>query len=203
MSEDCLTLNLWTRAKDASAALPVMVWVHGGALVMGSGGDYDGAPLTAKGVVLVTVNYRLGPFGFLAHPELTQEGGGNSGNQGFHDQIAALQWVRDNVAQFGGDPGNVTIFGESAGSWSMSVLQASPHGERVISQGDWSEWCAIYSIECSIQAKVGDTLWRRMGSATSICFYGRGRIRFGYAACFTSEVDYGYLLWGSRATTEF
>ena len=126
MSEDCLTLNLWTRAKDASAALPVMVWVHGGALVMGSGGDYDGAPLTAKGVVLVTVNYRLGPFGFLAHPELTEEGGGNSGNQGFHDQIAALQWVRDNVAQFGGDPGNVTIFGESAGSWSMSVLQASP-----------------------------------------------------------------------------
>lgn len=126
MSEDCLTLNVWTRAEATDEALPVMVWVHGGALVMGSGIDYDGARLTAKGVVLVTVNYRLGPFGFYAHPELSAEGGGTSGNQGFKDQIAALAWVQDNIEQFGGDPDNVTIFGESAGSWSMSVLQASP-----------------------------------------------------------------------------
>ena len=126
-SEDCLTLNVWTRAVQVTDSLPVMVWIHGGALVMGSGRDYDGAALTDKGVVLVTVNYRLGPFGFFAHPELTAESGdGSSGNQGFRDQIAALTWVRDNIARFGGDPANVTIVGESAGSWSMSVLQASP-----------------------------------------------------------------------------
>ena len=126
MSEDCLTLNVWTRAEKTSDGLPVMVWIHGGALVMGSGIDYDGAPLTSKGVVLVTINYRLGPLGFYAHPELTAEGNGSSGNQGFRDQIAALTWVQENIEQFGGDPDNVTIFGESAGSWSMSVLQASP-----------------------------------------------------------------------------
>ncbi len=126
MSEDCLTLNVWTRAKKSSDALPVMIWIHGGALIMGSGMDYDGAPLTRKGVILVTINYRLGPFGFYAHPQLSAEGRGHSGNQGYKDQIAALKWVQENIRQFGGDPDNVTIFGESAGSWSMSVLQASP-----------------------------------------------------------------------------
>ena len=126
MSEDCLTLNVWTGAKKTSDALPVMVWIHGGALIMGSGMDYDGAPLTRKGVILVTINYRLGPFGFYAHPQLSVEGQGHSGNQGYKDQIAALKWVQENIRQFGGDPDNVTIFGESAGSWSMSVLQASP-----------------------------------------------------------------------------
>lgn len=126
MSEDCLTLNVWTRAGQTSDALPVMVWIHGGALVMGSGIDYDGAPLTDKGVILVTINYRLGPLGFYANPELSIEGGGHSGNQGYRDQIAALTWVQENIHQFGGDPNNVTIFGESAGSWSMSVMQASP-----------------------------------------------------------------------------
>ncbi|MBT3624257.1 MAG: carboxylesterase family protein [Gammaproteobacteria bacterium] len=126
-SEDCLTLNVWSRATTTKDKIPVMVWIHGGALVMGSGRDYDGAPLTEKGVVLVTINYRLGPFGFFAHPELSSEDpGGISGNQGFRDQIAALEWVRDNIEVFGGDPDNVTIFGESAGSWSMSVMQASP-----------------------------------------------------------------------------
>jgi para-nitrobenzyl esterase len=126
-SEDCLTLNVWTRAQQSSERLPVMVWVHGGALVMGSGRDYDGASLTSNGVVLVTLNYRLGPFGFFAHPELSIESPqGSSGNQGYRDQIAALTWVQNNIEQFGGDPDNVTIFGESAGSWSMSVLQASP-----------------------------------------------------------------------------
>ena len=126
-SEDCLTLNVWSRASTTEDKIPVMVWIHGGALVMGSGRDYDGAPLTEKGVVLVTINYRLGPFGFFAHPELSSEDpAGVSGNQGFRDQIAALEWVRDNIEAFGGDPDNVTIFGESAGSWSMSVMQASP-----------------------------------------------------------------------------
>ena len=127
MDEDCLTLNVWTRATEVGEALPVMVWIHGGALVTGSGSDYPGELLTSKGVVLVTVNYRLGRFGFLAHPELSDENGkAVSGNQGLRDQIAALAWVRDNIGQFGGDPANVTIFGESAGSLSMSLLQASP-----------------------------------------------------------------------------
>jgi para-nitrobenzyl esterase len=127
MDEDCLTLNVWTRASDETDALPVMVWIHGGALVTGSGDRYPGELLTSKGVVLVSVNYRLGRFGFHAHPELSAENAsGVSGNQGLRDQILALEWVQENIASFGGDPGNVTIFGESAGSLSMSLVQASP-----------------------------------------------------------------------------
>ena len=125
MSEDCLTLNVWTRAKNADEKLPVMVWFHGGALVWGSGSEYPGDALTKHGVILVTVNYRLGPFGFFSHPELSIETG-SSGNQGFSDQIQSLKWVKENISQFGGDPNNITIFGESAGSWSVNVLQASP-----------------------------------------------------------------------------
>ncbi|MDE0349608.1 MAG: carboxylesterase family protein [Gammaproteobacteria bacterium] len=127
VSEDCLVLNVWTRAAHEDEGLPVMVWIHGGALVTGAGSDYPGELLSSKGVVLVTANYRLGPFGFFALPELSAESpAGVSGNQGIRDQVAALEWVRDNIARFGGDPGNVTIFGESAGALSMSLLQASP-----------------------------------------------------------------------------
>jgi para-nitrobenzyl esterase len=128
-SEDCLYLNVWTPAKAATDKLPVMVWIHGGALTRGSGSRdvYDGANLARRGVVLVTINYRLGPLGFLAHPALSKESPhGSSGNCGVLDQIAALEWVRDNVAAFGGDPKRVTIFGESAGSWSVCALVASP-----------------------------------------------------------------------------
>ena len=106
-----------------------MVWYHGGGWVRGSGDSYtpNGAPMTKKGVVLVTVNYRLGVLGFLAHPALTAESPhASSGNYGFLDQIAALQWVKKNIAAFGGDPNRVTIIGESAGSWTTSVLVASP-----------------------------------------------------------------------------
>ncbi|HKC86612.1 MAG TPA: carboxylesterase/lipase family protein [Blastocatellia bacterium] len=127
-SEDCLYLNVWTAAK-AGEKRPVMVWIHGGALTRGSGAtrSYDGTALAKKGVVLVTVNYRLGPLGYLAHPELTAESPNrSSGNYGALDQIAALKWVQKNIAAFGGDPGRVTIFGESAGSWSVNVLVASP-----------------------------------------------------------------------------
>ena len=127
-SEDCLYLNVWTAAK-AGAKRPVMVWIHGGALTRGSGATrvYDGAALAKKGVVLVTVNYRLGVFGYLAHPELTAESPNkSSGNYGVLDQIAALKWVQRNIDRFGGDPGRVTIFGESAGSWSVNALVASP-----------------------------------------------------------------------------
>ena len=126
-SEDCLTLNVWTRATTEAQTLPVMVWIHGGGLVTGSGSNYPGELLTRKGVVLVTVNYRLGRFGFFAHPALTAEHRrGVSGNQGLRDQIAALEWVQRHIGKFGGDPDNVTIFGESAGALSVSLLQASP-----------------------------------------------------------------------------
>ena len=128
-SEDCLYLNVWTAAQSDKAKRPVMVWIHGGALTRGSGSTptYDGESLAKKGVVLVTLNYRLDVFGFLAHPELTKESDRNaSGNYGFLDQIAALEWVQKNIAAFGGDPRRVTIFGESAGSWSVNCLVATP-----------------------------------------------------------------------------
>ena len=127
-SEDCLYLNVWTAAK-ANDKRPVMVWIHGGALTRGTGATptYNGTAFAKKGVVLVTINYRLGPLGYLAHSELTAESPNHSsGNYGVLDQIAALKWVRKNIAAFGGDPGRVTIFGESAGSWSVNVLVASP-----------------------------------------------------------------------------
>jgi para-nitrobenzyl esterase len=129
MSEDCLYLNVWTPAKTEKERLPVMVWVHGGGFQAGSGSEprQDGGRLATKGVVVVDVNYRLGVFGFLAHPELTKESEHHaSGNYGMLDQVAALEWVRKNIAAFGGDPKNVTIFGESAGSFAVSALMASP-----------------------------------------------------------------------------
>ena len=131
MSEDCLYLNVYTAAKTAKDRRPVMVWIHGGALTSGAGSLYDGEELAKKGVVVVTVNYRLGVFGFFADPELTKESDRNSsGNYGLLDQIAALEWVQKNVGAFGGDPKRVTIFGESAGSWSVNYLMATPlaHG---------------------------------------------------------------------------
>jgi para-nitrobenzyl esterase len=131
-SEDCLYLNVWASAADTPSKgdkRPVMVWIHGGGWTRGSGATptYDGAVLAKKGVVVVTTNYRLGPFGFLAHPELAKESPERaSGNYAILDHVAALKWVQKNIAAFGGDPSRVTIFGESAGSWSVNVLQATP-----------------------------------------------------------------------------
>ncbi len=128
--EDCLYLDVWTPAVSEKARKPVMVWVHGGGNVAGAGSAdnlYDGGPLIAHDVVLVVVEYRLGIFGFFAHPELTKESPHHSsGNYGLLDQIAALQWVHDNIAQFGGDPDNVTLFGQSAGSIDIMALLTSP-----------------------------------------------------------------------------
>jgi para-nitrobenzyl esterase len=127
-AEDCLYLNVWTAA-SAGEKRPVMVWIHGGGLTRGTGAvaTYDGTALARKGVVVVTINYRLGALGYLAHPELTAESPQHSsGNYGALDQIAALKWVQKNVAAFGGDPLRVTIFGESAGSTSVNVLMATP-----------------------------------------------------------------------------
>ena len=127
MGEDCLYLNVYTAARGPQDRRPVMVWIHGGALTSGAGAIYEGESLAMKGVVVVTINYRLGVFGFLAHPELTRESEHHaSGNYALLDQIAALKWVQKNIAAFGGDPARVTIFGESAGSWSVNLLMATP-----------------------------------------------------------------------------
>jgi para-nitrobenzyl esterase len=130
--EDCLYLNVWSPAESSAERLPVMVWIHGGSFVTGSGSMavYDGANLAAEGVVVVTINYRLGPLGFLAHPALAAESAeGTSGDYGLLDQIAALRWVQRNIAAFGGDPGRVTVFGESAGAISILDLLVSPLAE--------------------------------------------------------------------------
>ncbi len=145
MSEDCLYLNVWTPAASAEDRLAVMVYFYGGAWTEGAGSIplYDGTALAEKGVVVVTMNYRLGPFGFFAHPALTADSGtSSSGNYGLGDKIAALRWVRANIAAFGGDPENVTVFGQSAGAASIATLVASPLAsglfQRAISQsGTW------------------------------------------------------------------
>jgi len=145
-SEDCLYLNVWTAANSASDKRPVMVWIYGGGFTNGSASqpDYDGENLAKKGVVVVTFNYRLGAFGFFAHPELTKESDRRgAGNFGMLDAIAALQWVQKNIAAFGGDPKRVTIFGESAGAIMVADLMTSPQAkglfQRAIGEsGSWS-----------------------------------------------------------------
>ncbi len=134
MSEDCLYLNVWAPAK-AGGKLPVMFWIHGGGFQAGSASEprQDGEQLARKGVIVVSANHRLGVFGFFAHPELTNESAQKaSGNYGLLDQVAALAWIKANIASFGGDPGNVTIFGESAGSFSVSALVASPLAKGLV-----------------------------------------------------------------------
>ncbi len=151
-SEDCLYLNVWTpvaAATDKAGPRPVMVWIHGGAFLNGSGINpaYDGAALARKGAVVVTINYRLGIFGFFAHPELSAESPtGTSGNQGLTDQIEALRWVKRNIAAFGGDPNNVTIFGESAGGWAISLLVANRRTEGLFHKAIGESGAYFYSM---------------------------------------------------------
>jgi para-nitrobenzyl esterase len=172
LSEDCLYLNIWTPAKSAKDKLPVMLWIHGGAFTRGFGGSqaYNGEVLARKGAVIVTINYRLGVFGFFAHPELTAESAQHaSGNYALLDQIAALQWVQKNIAAFGGDPGRVTIFGESAGSWAVNALMASPLSkglfQRAIGEsgGSFSPMKTLAAAE-----KDGEKLAASLASAPSV-----------------------------------
>ena len=130
-SEDCLYLNVWTAARAADEKRPVMVWIHGGGFQFGSSAKSatDGSLLAAKGVVIVSFNYRLSVLGFLAHPDLDAEA--PSGNYGLLDQLAALRWVQANIASFGGDPDNVTLFGESAGAMAVGILMASPLAQKL------------------------------------------------------------------------
>ncbi|MDP3823118.1 MAG: carboxylesterase family protein [Burkholderiales bacterium] len=137
MGEDCLNLNVWTPRAEPAAKLPVMVWIHGGALIFGAGGlsIYDGAPLAQRGAVVVTINYRMGALGFFAHPSIAGPKPGADVNFGLLDQIAALRWVQQNIAAFGGDPRNVTIFGQSAGAESVLALFTSPRARGLFHKG--------------------------------------------------------------------
>ncbi len=156
ISEDCLTLNVWTPAKDKKAKLPVMVWIFGGGFLAGGTSEarQDGAQLASNGVVVVTMNYRLGIFGFFAHPDLAAESGrDSSGNYGLLDQTAALRWVQENVAAFGGDPENVTLFGESAGSFSVSAQMASPLAKGLFQRAIGESGAAFYSAGLSFPTR--------------------------------------------------
>ncbi len=153
-SEDCVTLNVWVPTKPAAAKLPVMVWIYGGGFVAGppSAARQDGANLAQPGVLGVSMNYRLGIFGFFVHPELAKESGHNAaGNYGLMDQTAAMQWVHDNIAAFGGDPGNVTIFGESAGSFSVSAQMASPLAKGLFQKAIGESGAAFFSSGLSFE----------------------------------------------------
>jgi para-nitrobenzyl esterase len=136
-SEDCLYLNVYVPAAAKQASkLPVMVWIHGGGFIAGAGSEprYTNSALPSKGVILVTLNYRLGLFGFLAGEDLARENGGHAGNYGLMDMTAALRWVKANIGAFGGDAGNVTIFGESAGSFAVNALTAAPEARGLFNK---------------------------------------------------------------------
>ncbi|QEO17973.1 carboxylesterase/lipase family protein [Acetobacter vaccinii] len=176
MSEDCLTLNIWAPPDDGKPK-PVMVWIFGGAFVMGSSANprYDGAHLAAQGVVFVSINYRVGILGSYVHPELSRESpAGVSGNYGLMDQIAALQWVRDNIAAFGGNPDNVTIFGQSAGAFSVGFHLVMPQSRGLFHKGIAQSGAPMGRPSSSIllgrqadMQEAGLAFARRMG-ATSI-----------------------------------
>lgn len=196
VSEDCLFLNVWAPAKAEKA--PVLFWIHGGSLVSGAGSDenYDGAAFAAKGVVVVTINYRLGALGWLAHPGLSAEAGTRtSGNYGLMDQVEALRWVRRNIAAFGGDPDNVTIAGESAGALSVLYLMADPEARglfgRAIAEsaylitmpelrdGSFTDWPDAETAGVALAEKLGahDVADLRAMSAEAIV---EGTARTGY-----------------------
>jgi len=160
MSEDCLYLNVWTPAKSDKERLPVLVYFYGGGFVAGDGSEprYDGESMATKGIVAVTVNYRLGVFGFMAHPELTKESPHNaSGNYALLDQNAALVWVQQNIAAFGGDPKQVTIAGESAGSVSVSAQMASPLSKSLIAGAIGESGSILGTLSAVPLAQAEDT----------------------------------------------
>ena len=173
VSEDCLYLNVWTPKLDRTAKLPVMVWIHGGAYIFGSGSLplYNGSPLATKGAVVVSLNYRLGQLGFFSHPALQKESPGGPMNFGLLDQITALKWVQQNIAQFGGDAGNVTIMGQSAGGKSVLALFASPLARGLfhkgIAQSSYVVPDATRAKALEVGAKVADALKLNGANATA------------------------------------
>jgi para-nitrobenzyl esterase len=173
VSEDCLYLNVWTPAKSANEKLPVLVYFYGGGFVAGDGSEprYDGESMATNGIVSLTVNYRLGVFGFLSHPELSKESGHNaSGNYGLMDQAAALSWVQKNIAAFGGDPSKVTIAGESAGSMSVSALMASPLSKNLFARaiGESGAVTGSQPLPTIEQAEQGGLAFSKSAGANSL-----------------------------------
>jgi para-nitrobenzyl esterase len=157
VGEDCLHLNVWTPAKEPGEKLPVIFWIYGGGFSGGSTSIpmYDGTGFAKKGVVFVSVAYRVGPFGFLAHPELSRESGRGSGNYGLEDMIAGLKWVKENIAGFGGDSSNVTIFGHSAGGGAVSMLAASPITKGLFHRAICMSGGSFAPLQTSNQAGAG------------------------------------------------
>ena len=170
-AEDCLTLSVWS--PEDAVDLPVMVWIHGGGFSSGSAHDllYEGTDFAANGVVLVNINYRLGALGFLASPEMgAEDANGRFGNYGILDQIAALQWVQANVANFGGDPSNVTVFGESAGGFAICALMASPAAEGLFHKAlmQSSDGCRVF-VSAEDAAATADEFTAEVGCDTLEC----------------------------------
>ena len=171
-SEDCLYLNIWTTAKTTADALPVLIYFNGGGLMAGSGSEprYDGSSLAKEGVIGVTANYREGVFGFFAHPELTAASDyKGSGNYGFLDQVAAIKWVKENIEAFGGNPDRITIVGESAGSFSVSLLMCSPLSKGLIAGAMLSSGAEVLPYQPTSQAdadSAGVALLKEAGIAS-------------------------------------
>jgi len=172
VSEDCLYLNVWTPAKSATVRLPVLVYFYGGGFVAGGSSEYryDGESMARKGIVAITVNYRMGIFGFMAHPGLSKESPHHaSGNYGLLDQAAALKWVQKNISAFGGDPKKITIAGESAGSFSVSALMASPLSKNIIA-GAIGESGSLLGknppVSLAVAEKNGEDFGKKIGSTT-------------------------------------
>lgn len=172
VSEDCLYLNVWTPAKSTKDKLPVLVYFYGGGFVAGGSSEYryDGESMARRGIVAITVNYRLGVFGFMAHPGLTKESPHHaSGNYGLLDQAAALKWVQKNISAFGGDPRKITIAGESAGSFSVSAQMASPLSKNIIA-GAIGESGSLLgknsTVSLSAAEKTGEDFGKKIGANT-------------------------------------
>ena len=169
MSEDCLYLNIWAPSAAGKEGFPVLVYFHGGGLIAGSGSEprYAGERMARRGMIVVTANYRLGIFGFFAHPDLTRESPNHSsGNYGFLDQVAALKWINKNIEAFGGDPGRVTIAGESAGSVSVSALMCSPLSKNLFAQAIGSSGSlmgALPPVPQSDAEKTGERFAQKNG----------------------------------------
>ena len=187
-SEDCLYLNVYAPA-DAkpSSKLPVMFWIHGGGYSGGSGDEprHNGDFLPTKGVVLVTINYRLGVFGFLATTDLAKEGGGSAGNYGLMDMVSALKWVKENIARFDGDPRNVTIFGESAGSSAVSTLMAAQPARGLFQKAIGESGAALsvgsHGPEEAAEREKQAQLWVESLGATNLAAVARSAD--GYDSC--------------------
>ncbi|USI74757.1 carboxylesterase/lipase family protein [Sphingomonas morindae] len=176
-SEDCLTLNIWTPRAQPAARLPVMLWLHGGGYTAGAGSQstYEGTALARRGVVIVTINYRLGALGYLAHPALSAEAADHvSGNYGLRDQIAALAWVHANIARFGGDPANITVFGQSAGGGSALLVTTAPAARGLVAKAifespsalDLPDGASPAAARAAAEA-AGLAFGRRLGASTA------------------------------------